>query len=154
MTTTAGSRSEDPLQTSRFAIEFDKTIAGLIISCDGLENKSEITEAFSGGLGGKERPTSRTPGVLALSPLQLKLFVLKGDTYFEDWFKEIQDGKIKDATRDGTIKMYDSENTAVAEWNFTAAWPSQLSYSDLDSQSNEAMTMSVTLVYEDFERKQ
>jgi phage tail-like protein len=154
MQTTAGSRSEDPLQTSRFAIEFDKTVAGLIISCDGLESKSEITEAFSGGLGGKERPASRTPGVLSFSPLNLKLFVLKGDTYFEDWFKKVQDGKLKDSTRDGTIKMYDSENKAVAEWTMTACWPSQISYSDLDAQSNEALTMTVSLVYENFERKQ
>ena len=154
MPTTAAARSEDPLQTSRFAIEFDTTVAGLIISCDGLESKSEVTEAFAGGLGGKERPTSRTPGVLSFSPLQLKLFVLKGDNYFESWFKKIQDGKLKDATRDGTIKMYDSENKAVAEWTFTGAWPSQIAYNDLDSESNEAMTMSVTLAYENFERNQ
>ena len=80
MPTSAAARSEDPLLTSRFALEFDKAVAGMIISCDGLESKSEITEAFSGGTGGKERPTSRTPGVLSFSPLQLKLFVLKGDT--------------------------------------------------------------------------
>lgn len=154
MTTTAAARAEDPLLTSRFSLEFDRTVAGLIISCDGLESKSEITDAFSGGLGGKERPTSRTPGVLSFSPLQVKLFVLKGDTYFEEWFKQIQDGKVKDATKDGSIKMYDPENNAVAEWTLTGAWPSQISYSDLDAQSNEAMTMSVSLVYENFERVQ
>lgn len=154
MPTTAASRSEDPLQASRFAVEFENTVAGLIISCDGLESKSEITEAYSGGLGGKERPASRTPGVLSFSPLQLKLFVLKGDTYFEQWFKKVQDGKIKDATRDGTIKMYDTENNPVAEWTIRACWPSQISYADLEAQSNEALTMTVTLVYEDFERNQ
>ena len=154
MPTSAAARSEDPLLTSRFALEFDKAVAGMIISCDGLESKSEITEAFSGGNGGKERPTSRTPGVLSFSPLQLKLFVLKGDTYFEDWFKKVQDGKIKDSTRVGSIKMYDSENKALAEWTFQGAWPSQISYNDLDSQSNEAVTMTVSIVYENFERTQ
>lgn len=69
MPTVAASRSEDPLLSSRFSIEFDQTVAGLIISCDGLESKSEITEAVSGGLGGKERPVSRVPGVLSFSPL-------------------------------------------------------------------------------------
>ena len=154
MPTTAGARSDDPLLTSRFSIEFGTTVAGLIISCDGMESKSEITEAFSGGLGGKERPASRAPGVLSFSPLQLKLFVLKSDTYFEQWFKKVQEGKIKDATRDGTIKMYDTENTPLAEWTITGAWPSHIAYSDLDSQSNEAMTVTVTLVYENFERQQ
>jgi phage tail-like protein len=154
MQTTAASRSEDPLQTSRFAIEFDQTVAGLVISCDGLESKSEVTEAFSGGLGGKERPASRTPGVLSFSPLNLKLYVLKGETYFETWFKAVQDGKLKEATRNGTIKMYDSENNAIAEWTMSACWPSNIAYSDLDAQSNDALTMTVTLVYEHFERKQ
>lgn len=154
MPTVAASRSEDPLLSSRFSIEFDQTVAGLIISCDGLESKSEITEAVSGGLGGKERPVSRVPGVLSFSRLQLKLFVLKGDTYFENWFKQVQNGKIKDVTRNGSIKMYDTENNPVAEWTFQGSWPSQISYSDLDAQSNEAMTMTVSLVYENFERVQ
>jgi phage tail-like protein len=152
--TTAASRSEDPLQTSRFAIEFDRTVAGLVISCDGLESKSEITEAFSGGKGGKERPASRTPGKLSFSPLQLKLFVLKGDNYFESWFRQVQDGQLKGATRDGTIKLYDTEDKPVAEWTIRACWPSQVSYSDLDAESNEALSLTVTLVYEDFTREQ
>jgi phage tail-like protein len=126
----------------------------MIVSCDGFESKSEITEAKSGGNGGRERVVSRTPGKLSFTPLQVKLFVLKDDNYFEKWFKQIQDGKVKDATRDGSIKLYDSENTALAEWKIIHAWPSKLAYSDLDAESNDAMSLTVTLVYEDFERVQ
>lgn len=151
---TAASRNDDPLLTHRFALTFDTTVVGMIVSCDGLESKSEITEAKSGGKGGIERAISRTPGKLSFTPLQIKLFVLKGDTYFEDWYKQIHHGQVKQATHNGSIKLYDSEDKPVAAWEITNAWPSKLAYSDLDSDSNDAMSLTVTLVYEDFVRVQ
>lgn len=154
MPTLPANRAEDPLQAHRCTIEFGKQITGLIISCDGLQSKNEISEAGGMGQGGKDRPVSRTPGKLTVEPLTIKLYVLKGDDFFEKWFKGIQEGKVKDNTRNGSIKLYDSENKPVAEWVFHSAWPSKLAYSDLDSQSNDAMTLLVTLVHEGFERKQ
>lgn len=154
MTTLPAKRTDDPLQAHRCAIEFGGKIEALIISCDGLESKNEVTEARGMGLGGKDRPASRIPGKLSIDPLELQLFVLKGDDFFEKWFKGIQEGKIKENTKDGGIKLYDSEDNAVAEWAITAAWPSKLTYTDLDSQSNDAMKLTVTLVMEGFERKQ
>ncbi|RRR73460.1 MAG: phage tail protein [Candidatus Viridilinea halotolerans] len=152
MTTMSAQREEDPLQAHRCTIEFGSQIEGLIISFEGIESKNEICEADGMGMGAKERPTSRIPGVLSLDPVDIQLFVLKGDTFFEDWFTQVQAGEIKEGTRNGSIILYDSLNEAVAEWKFEGAWPSKLAYSDLDSQSNDAMKLTVTLVYETFER--
>jgi phage tail-like protein len=153
--TVPGFRSDDPLVPQHFALDFNGQVTGLVVSCDGLESKSEITDAHSGGQGGRERATSRTPGKLSFTPLQVKLFVLKTDSYFETWFRQLHEGgKLKDATRNGSIKMYDSESKVIAEWRLTSAWPSKIAYSDLDSDANDAMTMTVTIVYEDFERVQ
>ncbi len=155
MPTLPANRADDPLQAQRTSVEFGSEVTGLLISCDGLESKNEICEAQSMGMKGKERPTSRIPGKLSIDPLTLELFVLKGDDFFEKWFKSVhQDYKISKATRDGAIKIYDAEGQAVAEWAIFAAWPSKLSYSDLDSSSNDAMKLTVTLVYEGFERLQ
>jgi len=129
MPTLPAHRSEDPLQAHRCTVEFGSEITGLLISCDGLESKNEIVESRSMGLGGKDRPASRIPGKLSIDPLELQLFVLKGDDFFEKWFLGIQEGKIKSNTKDGAIKMYDSENAPVAEWSIQAAWPSKLTYS-------------------------
>lgn len=154
MPTIPANRSEDPLQAHRCTVEFGNEINGLLISCDGLESKNEVVESRSMGNGGKDRPASRIPGKLSIDPLELQLFVLKGDMFFEKWFKGIQEGKIAANTKDGAIKMYDSENKPVAEWSINAAWPSKISYTDLDSDSNDALKMTVTLVYEGFERLQ
>lgn len=151
--TTPALAKDDPLIPHYFSLKFEREVPGLIISCDGLESKSEITEARSGGNGGRERPQSRTPGKLSFTPLQIKLFVLRGDTYFEDWFKQIhQDGKFRNSTRSGSILMYDSDNSPIAEWTITGAWPSKIAYSDLDADSNDAMSVTVTIAYENFER--
>lgn len=151
--TTPALAEHDPLIPHFFSLTFDKQVTGLVVSCDGLESKSEITEARAGGMGGRERPHSRTPGKLSFTPLQIKLFVLNNDSYFEDWFKLIhQQGKFKKSTRNGSIQMHDSENAIIAEWKITGAWPSKLAYSDLDADSNDAMSVTVTLAYEDFER--
>lgn len=96
---------------------------------------------------------SRIPGKLSIEPLTLELFVLKGDVLFEEWFEGIHKNKqLKDYTRNGSIMIYDFGGEAVAEWEFTAAWPSKLAYTDLDSSSNDALKLTVTLVYEGFER--
>jgi phage tail-like protein len=153
--TTPALAEHDPLIPHFFSLSFGQQVPGLIVSCDGLESKSEITEARAGGQGGRERPQSRTPGKLSFTPLQIKLFVLRGDTFFEDWFTLIhQDGKFKQSTRNGSIQMYDSENTVIAQWDITGAWPSKIAYSDLDADSNDAMSVTVTLAYENFERVQ
>ncbi|MBX0331313.1 phage tail protein [Oscillochloris sp. ZM17-4] len=153
MPTLPANRSEDPLQSHRCTVEFGTEIAGLLISCDGLESKNEIVESRSMGSGGRDRPASRIPGKLSIDPLEIQLFVLKGDDFFEKWFKGIQDGKITSNTKDGAIKMYDSENAPVAEWSILSAWPSKLTYTDLDSSSNDALKLTVTLVYEGFSRE-
>ncbi|PDW02497.1 phage tail protein [Candidatus Viridilinea mediisalina] len=151
-TTMSAQREEDPLQAHRCTVEFGNQIEGLIISFDGLESKNEICEADGMGSGGVDRPTSRTPGVLSVDPIDIQLFVLKDDTFFEDWFAEINQGKITEGTRNGAITLYDSLDEAVAQWEIQGAWPSKLAYTDLDSQSNDAMKVTVTLVYESFER--
>jgi len=133
-------------------VEFGKVISGLLISCDGIESKHEICESRSMGSGGKERPASRTPGKLSIDPLELQLFVLKGDDFFEKWFKGIQEGKMQSNTKNGALIMHDSEGAAIAEWKFDSAWPSKLTYTDLDSSSNDALKLTVTLVYEGFHR--
>ncbi|NTV62397.1 MAG: phage tail protein [Oscillochloris sp.] len=153
MPTEPAKGEDEPLLAHRVSFEFGKEVTGLLISCDGLESKNEILEARGAGLKGKELLPSRTPGKLSIDPLELQLFVLKSDKFFEDWFHKIQDGKIASERRDGAIKMYGHDGkSVVAEWKIEGAWPSKLAYSDLDSSSNDGMKLTVTLIYEGFER--
>jgi phage tail-like protein len=145
---------EEPLLAHHISLTFDSQVTSLLISFDGLESKHEVCEAIHTGLGGKELPASRTPGKLSIDPLEIQLYALKGDMFFENWFKSVQGGKIESSRKDGTIHMYDQLNTVVGEWQISASWPSKLSYSDLDASSNDAMKLTVTLICEGFRRIQ
>jgi phage tail-like protein len=143
---------EEPLLVYRVGVKFGSEFTGLLISCDGLESKNDILEARGTGTKGKERLPSRTPGKLSIDPLELQILVLKSDHFFEDWFKKIQEGKIKAERRDGEMKMYDPLGEAIATWEIYGAWPSKLVYTDLDSSSNDPLKVTVTLIYEGFKR--
>jgi phage tail-like protein len=70
-----------------------------------------------------------------------------------EWRKEVEDGKVDKARRNGTIKVYDRNNTPVAEWTFVKGWPSNLSGPSLGADSNEVAVEELTIVHEGIVRK-
>jgi phage tail-like protein len=69
-----------------------------------------------------------------------------------EWRKQVEDGDVESARRDGSIIMYDQQLQPVARWNFERAWPSKVSGPSVKSDSNEIGIEELTIAHEYIER--
>jgi len=65
-----------------------------------------------------------------------------------DWRKQVEDGDVEGARRDGSIIMYDHHLSEVARWNFERAWPVKVTGPQPKSDSNEIGIEEMTLAHE------
>jgi len=113
-----------------------------------LSNETEIHEYKEGGLNGY---IHKFPSNTSFSNVELKHGLSLDDT-FHDWRQLVIDGNMKDAKKNGTIKVY--AGTSISKiWSFEGAWLSKLEVSGFDATSNDVLIESVELVIEKFERK-
>jgi phage tail-like protein len=64
----------------------------------------------------------------------------------------VEEGKVKEARKNGSIVAYDQTLTEVARWNFENAWPSKIDGPTPSAEANDVMMESVTIVHEFVER--
>lgn len=143
-------RKTDPLIGFHFMLEVSGKIAGLFTEVGGLGSESEVVE---------HKPISSTgvdfvqkmPGRLKWGDITLK----RGITDIMDvwtWRQLVINGKTTDARANGTITMFDSNGTAVAQWDFVNGWPSKVSGPSLTSDATAFGVEEVTIVHEGITR--
>jgi phage tail-like protein len=64
------------------------------------------------------------------------------------WRKQVEDGFVSDARKNGSIVMNDQEGNTVAMWDFQKAWPSKLTGPSVKSDSNEIGIEELVIVHE------
>jgi phage tail-like protein len=69
-----------------------------------------------------------------------------------DWRKQVEQGKIDDARRNGSIVLYSPQDEEVARWNFTAGWPCKMSGPEFNANTNEMAIEEVEIAHEGLER--
>lgn len=142
---------EDALVMSAFAVEFQGKLKGVFRECSAFGSENQVVIHQGSGPTGKQ-VTLKQPGNLTFPPITLKQGVTK-DKQFWTWYEEVEQGKITNARKDGTITMYDDKGTAVAKWNFIKAWPSKIVAPSFDAGSNDVAIEELTIVYEDYKRE-
>lgn len=141
---------EDPLLGFNFAIDVGGTIKGYFTEVSGLGSENEIVEQKVVSDSGVE-VVLKIPGRLKWGDITLK----RGLTSSMDlwtWRKQVEDGKVKEARKNGSIIMYDRELKEAARWNFINAWPSKISGPSPKSDGNEIGLEEMTIVHEFIER--
>src|SRR5258708_7146400 len=124
MPATKDAVSGDPLIGFHFAIEVQGIINGFFTECSGLGSETEVVDHKIVKDG--KQIVRKIPGRLKWGDITLKRGVTK-NLDFWDWRKMVEDGKVSQARKNGSILMYDQELTEVARWNFVAGWPSKIS---------------------------
>lgn len=146
--TTPGAVQDVELVGSWFAIEL--TINGAEIQsrfseASGFNYEVNMVENTSSGPNG-DTITIRRPGTTKYADITLKR-TLSPDKTFWNWAKSIRDGKL-DYRTNGSLVLYDMGGNELARWDFSNAWPSKWSASDLDVGSDDLMIEEVTLAVE------
>ena len=141
---------EDPLLSFNFAIDVGGAIKGYFTEVGGLGSENEIVEQKVVNEKGVE-VILKIPGRLKWGDVTLKRGITSSMDLW-DWRKQVEEGKVKDARKNGSIVMYDRELKEAARWNFLNAWPSKISGPAPKSDGNEIGVEEMTIVHEFIER--
>lgn len=140
----------DPLTGYHFFLEIDGITQALFRECSGLSTESQAIEYKEANKDGIV-VIKKVPGVLKWSDISLK----RGITDIMElwtWRKLVEDGKVDEARKSGSIVLYNQGNTEVARWNFVAGWPSKMSGPTLNAGSDDIAVEEITIVHEGLTR--
>ena len=141
---------QDPLVSSWFGVEFQGEVVGAFRECSGLGSENEVVE-YKASVPKGEYIIKKVPGRLKWNNITLKRGITDAMDMWK-WRKLVEQGKIEDARKNGTITMYNQQGDAVAKWNFINAWPSKLSGPSANASNNEVAIEELELTHEGYER--
>ena len=137
---------EDPLVGFHFAVDIQGAVTGYFTECSGLGSEHDVVEHKVVTETGQE-VVLKLPGRLKWDNITLKRGITSNLDIW-DWRKQVEDGTVDAARRDGSIVMYDQELKEVARWNFERAWPLKVSGPSPKADSNEIGIEELTICHE------
>ena len=141
---------EDPLVGCQFSLEIQGVISGYFTEVGGLGSEHEIVEHKVVDKNGHDM-VMKIPGRLKWSDITLKRGITSSMDLW-DWRKQVEDGDVQGARKNGSVVMYDQSFSQIARWNFSNAWPSKVSGPSLNAQNNEFGIEEMVIVHEGIER--
>jgi len=141
---------EDPLVGCQFSLEIQGVISGYFTEVSGLGSEHEIVEHKVVDKNGHDM-VMKIPGRLKWSDITLKRGITSSMDLW-DWRKQVEDGDVQGARKNGSVVMYDQSFSQIARWNFSNAWPSKVSGPSLNAQNNEFGIEEMVIVHEGIER--
>jgi phage tail-like protein len=131
-------------------VELDGIDIGAFKEASGVDSETEIVEYKETTKDGKML-IRKLPGAMKWTDITLKKKIdQKKDLW--DWRKEVEQGDIDSARRNGSIVLYDSTSKEVARWNFMNGWPSKWKGADLNAGENAVAVEEITITHEGLER--
>jgi phage tail-like protein len=143
-------RDSDPLISFHFAIEVQGKISGFFTECGGLGSEHEVIEHKIVDTKGREI-VQKLPGRMKWQDITLKRGITKEMDIWK-WRKQVEDGDVEGARRNGSIVMFDQGLKEVARWNFERGWPTKVTGPSLQADSNAFGVEEMTIVHEGITR--
>ncbi len=143
-----GGRS-DPLVSYHFHVEIDGITQAQFRECGGLGSESQVVEYKEAVKG--VTVIRKQPGAIKWSDITLKRGVSDVMELWQ-WRKQVEQGKVDEARKNGSIVLYDQANKEIARWNFKEGWPSKLSGPQVKADANEVAIEELTITHEGMER--
>jgi len=141
---------KDPLISAQFAVEFQGVIVGAFQECTGMGSENEVVEYKASGPKG-EYVICKVPGRLKWNNITLKRGITDAMDLWE-WRKLVEEGKIDQARKNGSIVMFDQSGKELARWNFTNAWPCKLTGPSPNAGQNTAAIEELEITHEGYVR--
>jgi phage tail-like protein len=142
---------EDPIVSSWFGLEFQNQIVGAFRECTGLGSENEVVEYKASGPKG-EYVIKKVPGRLKWNNITLKRGITENSMDMWDWRKLVEEGKVDEARKNGSIVMFNQKGDPIARWEFYFAWPSKITGPSANAQNNEVALEELELTHEGYHR--
>ena len=137
---------EDPLVSFHFMIDVQGEIKGYFTEVSGLGSETDIIEAKVVNEKGIQI-VKKIPGRLKWGDITLKRGITSNLDMW-NWRKKVEEGKVNDARKNGSIVMFDQELQEKARWNFVNGWPTKITGPAPKSDSNEIGIEELTISHE------
>ncbi|MCX6006834.1 MAG: phage tail protein [Chloroflexi bacterium] len=137
---------KDPLVSFSFFVEIQGQLTGTFRECSGLGSETELIEAKEVIAKGKIK-YMKIPGALKWDNISLKRGITDSMEIW-NWRKQVEQGDVNRARKDGSIIMYDQTNTEIARWNFKDGWPRKVSGPTFNAQNNDIGVEELEIVHE------
>lgn len=146
----ANGQRTDPLISAQFAVEFQGVIQGSFQECTGMGSENEVVEYKASGEKGAY-VIHKLPGRMTWNNITLKRGITDSMDLWE-WRKLVEEGKIDEARKNGSIIMFDQTGKEIARWNFQNAWPCKLTGPTANAGENSAAIEELEITHEGYER--
>lgn len=140
----------DPLVSAFFTIDFGGSVKGAFRECTGLGSENEVVEYKASGDKGKFI-MKKVPGRMKWNNITLKRGITNAMDMW-DWRKQVEEGKVEQARKNGSIVMYNQLNEAIARWDFVEAWPNKLTGPSANATNNEVGIEELEITHEGYKR--
>jgi phage tail-like protein len=137
---------EDPLVSFHFMIDVQGEITGYFTEVAGLGSESEIIEQKVVNDKGIEI-IKKIPGRLKWGDITLKRGITSSLDMW-NWRRKVEEGKVGEARKNGSIVMFDQELQEKARWNFVNGWPTKITGPAPKTDSNEIGIEELTIAHE------
>jgi phage tail-like protein len=141
----------DPLASYTFYVEIDGITEASFKECLGLESKTEIIEHRESTKNGTQ-VIKKLPGALTWANITLRRGVTDSLILYE-WRKKVEEGKINEARKNGSIVVFNTEQTEVARFNFINGWPCRYKGPDIVAAENKVAIEEIEIVHEGLTRE-
>ncbi len=148
--TTGGDKEADPLIGPMFALDLGGAITGYFTEVAGLSSETKVIVQHTVGDKGMQ-VIKKIPGNLEYEDITLKRGVTDSLEIWE-WRKLVEEGKVSEARKNGSITMYTQDFTPVAQWTIINAWPTKVSGPQLSAGSNEVAVEELRITHEGMKR--
>ena len=103
----------------RFAVEIDGISEAVFSECTLPPMEVEVHEQKEGGYNSG---VHLLPGRVKAGRLTLKRGIGEASALLE-WYRQVANGRVREATRNVSVVMYDAQLNEVMRWNFEQAYP-------------------------------
>ena len=69
-----------------------------------------------------------------------------------EWRKMVEDGRIDEARKDGSIVLYDAAGDEISRFSFVRGWPSKWKGPDVNVTGNDVAIEEISIAHEGFTR--
>ena len=137
---------EDPIAGYAFHVEIDGITLAQFKEVDGLSIEISVIEHKENKMGGLP-VLKKLPGHVKYSDITLKYGKINTKNFW-DWIKQVQDGDIDGARKNGSVVLYDYKRGEVGRFNFEKGWPSKVEVGGPKADGDEVLIETVTIAHE------
>jgi phage tail-like protein len=139
----------DPYRGFKFRVQVDGIQRAGFREVSGLDSATDSVDYREGD--DKLMTISKLSGLKKFANITFKRGITD-DLDLWKWRKQVMDGKIKDARKNGSIVLMDDEGNDVAQWDFREAWPTKWTGPTFNATANEVAIDTLEITHEGLDR--